>query len=315
MELRQLEMFVAVAEELHFGHAAQRLHVAQPSVSQQIVRLERELRVRLFDRSSRTVRLTPAGTLLLSQARRVLDEVRSTRRLATQLSRGDRGSLRLGVIEGMGWRLQRILVEFAAAHPHIRVDFTNAHTADKLARLRSRELDVALVLHRDSHTLLDAPSDAEDLHLLPLWPEPVRLVLPQRHPLAALPAVPLAALDGMPVMLSPRAQNPPVHDAFYALMGNAGIEPVLGPPFHSTEDALANVAASADLWFPLHAEHNALVEGRQVPGVAVRPFADLDLRATAVLAWPKQGQAPTLRPFVETVKRLRDNRVFDAAEG
>jgi DNA-binding transcriptional LysR family regulator len=301
VELRELAYFAAVAEELHFGRAAERLHIAQPAVSQQIARLERELGVRLFDRSSRAVRLTGAGQALLPQARRVLDEVERTRRLAADLVAGSRGVLRLGVTESMGWRLQRILLAFREARADVRVSITTAHTPGKITALRERELDVAF--------LRSAPP-VEGLELLGLWDEPLYAVLPQHHPLAALPAVPLSALAAMPVMISPRRVNPGTYDTFLAHCRSVGFDPVLGPPYRGAEDAFANIAASDDLWSPLHASHNALVEGGQVPGVAIRPFSDLTVAAPCSLAWAGSEPAPAVRPFVDTVRDLRDRGVF-----
>lgn len=302
MDVRQLSFFVTVAEELHFGRAATRLQVAQPAVSQQVARLERELGVRLFDRSSRVVGLSSAGRSLLPQARRVLDEVDRTRRLAEDLVRGDSGELRLGTNEGMGWRLQRVLMAFRQARSDVSVAVTTAHAPAKIAALRAREIDCAFIR--------SAPDD-DDLALLHVWDEPLLAVLPQRHPLAALPEVPLTALRDLPVMIIPRSDNPGVFDAFTARCRQAGFEPVLGPAYRSAEDALANIAASEDTWSPFHASHNALVEGGQAPGVAVRPFADLHVSARCSLAWLRDDAPPSVPPFVEVVRRLRDGGALE----
>ena len=301
MELRELAHFVAVAEELHFSRAAARLQVAQPAVSQQVARLERELHVRLFERSSRVVRLTGAGQLLLVQARRVLEEVEGTRRLAAELAGGDRGLLRIGTTESMGWRLQEVLVAFREARSGVTVSVTSDHTPAKLAALRAGDLDCAFVR--------SAVAD-EHVHLLDLWEEPLVVLLPQHHRLARLPAVPLTALAAMPVVLVAREANPGAYDSFTALCQRAGITPVLGPAHRSTEDTLANIAASEDTWSPFHASHNALVEGVRVPGVAVRPFADVDVSARCSLAWPAADPAPAVAHLVAVVRQLRDRGAF-----
>ncbi len=311
MELRELRYFVAVAECLHFGRAAERLHIAQPSVSQQVARLERELGVRLLHRRP-SVQLTAAGAALLPQARRVLDEAAAVHRLVAPFRDGRRGELRLGVLEDMGWRLQHILSVFAQHHPDVAVSVTTAHTAAKSAGLRRGELDAAFVLERSLGPDAEQVGQGNALDLLPLWPEPVFVVLPQRHPLAELPAIPLAALARMPVILSPRAENPAVHHTFVALCRRAGFEPVIGPVYRTAADALATVAASRDSWLPFHARHNGLVQGGQTPGVAVRPFADLDLHARCSLAWRTEGPSPVVSAFVATVKELRDRGALSA---
>lgn len=295
MELRQLVYFIAVAEELHFGHAVERLHIAQPAVSQQVARLERELSVRLLDRTSRSVRLTAAGAALLPQARRAVRAVDDVARLAQDLAGGTRGAVRVGTTEHMGWRLRLILEAFRASHPHVAVTVTSARTPQKLGALRDRQLDVAFVR---------SVEDAEDLELLDLWGEPLQAALPERHPLATSPAVPLTALADMPVSIIPREQDPRLHDLFLQLCRSAGFEPVLGPAYHSVEDTLANIAVSDTLWSPLHPTHNALVDGRHVPGVAIRPFTDVAVSARCSLAWLTHQPPPTALPFIDTVASL-----------
>jgi DNA-binding transcriptional LysR family regulator len=144
MEMRQLAYFVAVADELSFGRAAERLHIVQPAVSQQVRRLERELGVPLFDRSSH-VRLTAAGERLLPEARAVLAAADRVRQVAADVAAGADGILRVGTSQGLGERLDRTLEELRKTAPGLQVRLVSAPAAERVARVRAGELDAAYV--------------------------------------------------------------------------------------------------------------------------------------------------------------------------
>lgn len=143
MELRQLKYFVTVAEELHFGRAAERLTIVQSAVSQQIVRLERELGVELFDRSPRHVRLTDAGAVFLPAARTVLDAERHALDTIGEYVDSRETVLRIGTSRGMGDRLTRVL-EALTAGGH-RVELVSVSPEERLRRVADRELDAAFL--------------------------------------------------------------------------------------------------------------------------------------------------------------------------
>ncbi len=141
MEPRQLTYFVAVAEECGFGRAAERLHIVQSAVSQQVSRLERELGALLFDRSTRQVRLTEAGERLLPEARNVLAAADAARRAVA--GRIEPDTLRLGTSRAPGQRLYPLLDQLAAIAPDLRVRLTKAPVSERLAAVRSGALDAA----------------------------------------------------------------------------------------------------------------------------------------------------------------------------
>lgn len=285
MEIRQLAYFVTVAEELSFGRAAQRLHIVQPAVSQQVRRLERELGVQLFDRSSRHVRLTSAGERLLPEARAVLAAACRTRQIAASITAGADGLLRVGTSQGLGERLDQILEELRRAAPGLEVRLVSAPVAERLARVRSGELDVAFVR---------GVTTAPGVELLPIWQDPLTVALPAAHPLAAQPAIQLRQLSSIPLRLAARDDNPPFHDLILGACADAGFQPLPGPPFTTPQDALAEIGTGPPTWTVLYTAAAELIPVRKV---AFRPLAGLT--AQTCLAVPPGPPGPALRRLLD----------------
>jgi DNA-binding transcriptional LysR family regulator len=299
MELRQLAAFVAVADELHFGRAAERLGVVQPAVSQLVRRLERELGVVLFERSSHHVVLTGAGSKLLPAARRALSAGDELAAIASALVQGEQGELRVGTTEGIGANLNLLLGRFAEERPNVSVHLQAIHTPAKLRAVRDGDLDVAFVR---------APVDATGLRVDELWSEPLRAVLPARHPLAARATVSLRDLSSLPLMLGPRSTNPGMHDQLLALCRGAGLEPRPAPPLVSVQEALATISTGA-AWTLLTVSNAP----RGARGVEVRAVSDPAAHTTVSLASRAAGASPLARSFVEVALRARDRGELSAA--
>lgn len=188
LEVRQLEYFIAVAEELHFGRAAQRLGIAPPPLSRAIAHLERRLGVALFERTSRRVDLTPAGRVFLVEARKALEAID---RAAQRAVHAGAGALRVAVAPGMGsGPLRELHRRYQARHGHdtIQLIFTN----DQAAAVRDGRADVALLCATEDLRDLDSSDVAEE--------HPIALV-PANHPFADRPDVSLARLRRDPAYL------------------------------------------------------------------------------------------------------------------
>ena len=170
MELRQLRSFVVVADELHFRRAAERLRMAQPSVSQQIRRLEAELGVRLFDRSRRGATLTPAGAALLVEARELLSRADEAVAVTRATASGHRGRLRLSLTRSLTGGVAGAIVDaYRARYPEVDLDLTLGTTMLHVEQLLSGDIDVAFVR---------PPLEVPALEELPLGREPMVCVLP-----------------------------------------------------------------------------------------------------------------------------------------
>ncbi|MEV8093664.1 LysR substrate-binding domain-containing protein [Kitasatospora sp. NPDC085879] len=282
MELRQLHCFVAVAEELHFGRAAERLLLGQPAVSQQVRRLERELKVELFDRSPRHVRLTPSGERFLPAARAVLDAEQAARALAASLTAPDR--LRLGTVTGLGARLDRILDAYERHAPGVAVELRALPAAERLARLADGRLDAAFVRGIP-------PEPDGDLRYLPLWEDELTVALPARHPLARQDALDLADLAALPLRLTERRNHPALVDLVTAACREAGFEPVPGPASGTLQDTLAAVGSGPATWTVVYAENARMM----LPGrVAFRPLRTPRLALPTALAVRHGTRPPRL---------------------
>ena len=193
MNLRELRYIVAVADHGHFGRAAQACHVAQPTLSGQVKKLEEYLGVVLFERGTRTVRVTAAGAPIVAQARVVVREADRVRELAQAASDPFAGTLRLGVIPTLGpYYLPFLLARVKAHYPRLRVLLNEDLTDRLLARLVGGQLDAAL---------LALPVPGEHLVSAPVFFEPFVLAVPADHPLAGSRPLPEAQLHGAPLLL------------------------------------------------------------------------------------------------------------------
>ncbi|MEU5089897.1 LysR substrate-binding domain-containing protein [Streptomyces sp. NPDC021356] len=276
MELRQLAYFVTVAEELHFGRAAERLHIVQSAVSQQIQRLERDLGGALFDRSPRRVRLTAAGERLLPEARAVLAAADRARAAVAPPA-----GLRVGTSTGLGAHLDRVLAAFAEHAPGVPVELVSLPVADRLAGVARGSLDAAFVRAADP---------VPGLRVLPLWPDPLVAALPAAHPLAARDAIDLAELAGLPLSLTERRNNPALVDLVVGACHAAGFEPPTGPAGGSLQDILATIG-TRPLWTVVYASHARVLHS---PRVAFVPFRSPGLALPTGLAVRAAGSAPYL---------------------
>ncbi len=196
VELRHLRYFVAVAEELHFGRAAARLHMAQPPLSQAIRRLEEAVGCELLARTSRSVRLTPAGVAFLERARRTLRNVDDDVLEARSIGRGETGLLNVGFVgSAMLPTLPSILRRQLDAHPGVRLRLHESYTANVVAGLLAGDVDLGVV--RD-------PEPVDGLTATTLAEEPFVAVLPADHPHAGDDEVSVAVLRGAPFVSPPR---------------------------------------------------------------------------------------------------------------
>jgi DNA-binding transcriptional LysR family regulator len=235
MELRQLRYFVTVAEELHFGRAAERLNIVQPAVSQQVARLERELGLQLLDRSSRHVRLTGDGERMLREARAVLSAADQASEVAAALASGRDGVLRVGTAPGLRSRLERGLTTLRAHTPNLDVQISSGTTAEYLTALRSGELDVAFVRGEVA---------AADLQVVELWRDELSVLVPTAY--RSDDGVKLIDLDALPLRLP--TDDVWLRDQLVTACREAGFEPLLGRPIDDFEAAVVEMSTGSPAW-------------------------------------------------------------------
>jgi DNA-binding transcriptional LysR family regulator len=217
MELRHLRYFVAVAEELHFRRAAERLHVAQPAVSEQIRKLEQELGVRLLDRTQRKVALTAAGNALLDEARQVLRDAETAQHAARAAGNHAATRLRLGhMCDSLPVRIPRALRYLAASVPHIDVDLATGAALRLIEDVRARRLDAVV-------TSMPAPTNG--LRVTHAGEQGAVVALPASHPCAPADGLDLAELAPQRLVVLPREADPAFHHAIAALCHATDLSP------------------------------------------------------------------------------------------
>ena len=292
MELRHLRYFVAVAEELHFTRAAERLGIKQPPLSLQIRRLERELGTSLFHRLTRGVELTETGALLLDEARGILDHVERIKAGVQSRARGETGCIHLGFADATCFQplVPGIIRAYRERYPGVLVSPEGRNTPLLVAGLRTREIDVAFVR--------PPLSDGEGLAVEPLVEELMVIVLPESHPRAGDRSMPLAVLAEETLILFPRAIGPGLHDAIIASCQRAGFSPKLGQEAPHISTTVHMVAAGLGVSIV----PQSIVQIR-LPGVAYIRIEGEAPRAPISLAYRRDDRSTAVRNFVASARR------------
>jgi len=265
MELRQLRYFLAVADELHFGRAARRLHMSQPPLSVQIGRLEREVGLPLFDRSTRRVTLTPAGRHLQERARRILDEVDAVRAEMRDYVDGLAGQLTAGFVSSANYTvLPEVVRLFRSRRDRVALSLVPLTSGEQIDRLREGTLDIGLV--RDEFPR--AGANSPELTAEVVFEERLVLCVPNTHALAAMPEVTVEQVLDVSMIVYPHALMPGYVDRVHEVLGIVPGAMSIAEEVVHQETALGFVAAGVGA--------SILPESvRQVvpPSIAVIPIA------------------------------------------
>lgn len=285
MELRHLRCLVAVAETLHFGRAAARLNLSQPPVSQAIKELEAELGVRLFERSSRRITLTPAGDEALRDARAVLARTEALRSRSRDAAAGQAGRLAIGFISLAAYAyLPEVLRRFTADHPRVTLALQESTTDQMLADLDSGALDIGC--------LFASPTLPPTLAYQATNRDPLIVALPEAHPLAALQAVPLERLAGEQFLAFERHHGPLMFDAMVSACMRHGFSPRI---FAARQMNTIVSLVSGGIGVALVP---ACVQVLHREGVVYRPLAGEATPVEHGAAWRRDDDSPLLRAFV-----------------
>jgi DNA-binding transcriptional LysR family regulator len=290
VELRHLRYFVAVAEERHFGRAAERLHIAQPPLSQQIRRLEAELGVTLLHRTTRRVEVAPAGEVLLVRAREILVAVDGATEDTRRAARGEFGALAVGFTGSATYELlPKLAAALRRALPGVALNLRGELlTPAQVASLLDGTLDLGL---------LRPPVRERELAVEVVRREPLVAVLPEAHPLATADAVPLEELKGEPFVVYPSHFRSVVHDAVEETCEAHGFLPRVALEVSETATLVSFVAAG--LGVSLVPES---VRHMTVRGAVYRPLAGDAATVELAVAWRRDNDTAVLARALEVVR-------------
>ncbi len=308
VELRVWRQFLAVAEELHFGRAALRLHMTQPPLTQAIAQLEKTLGVPLFDRSRRRVALTPAGEALVPDVRDLLARAAALPARARAAASGEVGRLRLAFVSTIGFeQLPAWVRAFRAACPRVALELVEATGDVQLQALERGEIDAGLMLHSPGF----APSGLRHLRVAT---EPMVLALPASHPLATAPRLDDGAVWAEPAVLFPRRIAPSLHDAVLGMYRAAGRLPTVAQEAIQMQTIVNLVSAGIGVaWVPesvMRFRREGVVYRTRVSSARGRDAPPTPVCETS-LVWPVEAAAPALERFVDFVR----DRLPEAADG
>lgn len=290
VELRHLRAFVAVAEELHFGRAAARLYLAQPALTKQIQQLEVTLGVKLLERSSRSVALTPPGVAFLDEARRTLDQTRRAIDAALRSARGESGRLRIGFsATAPHGAFPHVIRNFREQYPDVRLELSELWSADQAEGLLADRLDLGFA---------NEPAVASDLlDRQPVQQDSIVVAVPTGHELAEREYVQLGELAHESFITFPRSTAPGYFDQLIAACQRAGFSPRMSQEVMEVPATLSLVAAGLGVALLPSAMRTLRREGVTYAGIADEPPI-----VSTVIAWRRGNASPTVRRFLEVAR-------------
>lgn len=286
MNFRQLQYFVAVAEELHFGRAAERWQITQPALSKQIAVLEKSLGVQLLFRTKQKVELTHAGQIFLQQARQLICQKETAIQLTRRTGSGDIGQLSIGFTEtATQTLLPTLLRDFLQHYPKVDIELVELATEAQVTALNQDVIDLAF---------LHPPIDQRGLQVYPILKESFAAVLPQQHPLVKCERIPFSALAYEPLIIHPRQEGPILYDAFLKACQAAGFQPKIVKESISLPIRLCFVAAGLGITFiseysQFHIDSN----------VVCRPIEDFPIDLDFGAAWRQNSTNPVLHNLIQ----------------
>ncbi|MGH8053823.1 MAG: LysR substrate-binding domain-containing protein [Stenotrophomonas sp.] len=296
LELRHLRYFLAVADTLHFGRAAERLGMSQPPLSQQIRQLETLIGAQLFVRSHRRVQLTPAGNVLLEQARDLLQRVDGAVELVQRAQRGESGELRLGLTRATPLlpQIPRAIFAYRQQYPQVQMQLREMNSLRQIDALLADELDVGIIRKRVL---------PEELVAKRLFDDPLALVVHATHPAVAgkdpsklRVSLRQFALD--PFVGFSRDAGAGIHDHVITLCRNAGFSPRIVQEAGESSTLISLVAAGLGVCvLPSSCCHI------QVDGARFVALSDRGAASEIQLAWRRESVTPLLRQFIALLKR------------
>ena len=277
---------LAVAEELHFGRAAARMHISQPPLSMQIRNLEEELGVRLFNRTSRQVELTAAGKVFAKASEQILAELDRACERARQVDKGKTGHLVVGFVgPAMDTFLPGLIRGFRTAHPGIELTLEACGTAEQIQALEAKRLDIGFA------RLFQAGPDG--IASRSVFKEPYVLAVPENHPFSTRKTTGLCELQGEPFIMYPRRSHPRLYDQFFACFERAGFTPNIVQEARTKQTTAALVAAGLGLAI-LPSSSRRLAQGMAILEIE-DPLPKVDIS----MVWREKSTCSALTRLVE----------------
>ncbi|NBA97633.1 LysR family transcriptional regulator [Pseudomonas sp. R5(2019)] len=289
IELRHLQYFRTLAETLHFGRAAERLHISQPPLSRQIALLEEELGVKLFDRSRRRVELTEAGQRFYLDTATVFAAFEQAKRNALAAARGAAGELSVGFMMSTAYSVTPVITRrYAAQYPQVTLKLTETLPLDLAQDISDGNKDVAIMYR---------PQDCSGLETVTLYREEMTVVLPPGHRLLEQPLIDPTELAGETFIIVPRRIAPALHDMIFNYCLQHGVTPNIGLEINMQQTIVNLVGEGLGIAIVPRSMRNM-----RLATTTFRPLRDAPL-IEVVAVWKADNHNPCIAPFIESAQQ------------